>query len=79
MKISKPTLVAAAATMPIIFAPIAAAAPTACSEGSGVVRCQTNGSTSIKASPTTKAPVSGQQMGGLGIIPRAIVLGWGGY
>ncbi len=76
----KTALALAAFATSIILAPVASAdSSSACDQGTGVVTCHTKGSTSIRAVPTTRAPLSGQQMGGLGLVPRALVLGWGGY
>lgn len=58
----------------LAMAPLAAAQPT-CQEAGSVVRCQTNGSVSIKSVPGTRAPNVADQ------IPRnnnrsGIVLTW---
>lgn len=61
-------------TVALISAPTAGAAPT-CQDAGSVVRCQTNGSVSIKAVPGTRAPNVAES------IPRGnnrsgIILSW---
>ena len=48
-------LTASVVAVPLISAPGAAAQPT-CQDAGSHIRCQTNGSVSIKAVPTTLAP-----------------------
>lgn len=60
---------------PMVTAAEADARPV-CQETSHKVRCDTNGSTSIKVVPQTRAPMVGQQMGGMGMIPPQMFRGW---
>ncbi len=58
----------------VISAPVAGARPT-CQDAGSHVRCETNGSVSIKAVPQTRAPHVGQ------VMPqnqnrRGVVLSW---
>ncbi|MGU3502795.1 hypothetical protein [Mycobacterium sp. C31M] len=70
-----PALVAVgAASVALISAPTVGATPT-CQDAGSVVRCQTNGSVSIKAVPGTRAPNVAES------IPRGnnrsgIILSW---
>ncbi|MCV7191941.1 hypothetical protein [Mycolicibacterium brumae] len=82
MKLRNKSAVAAAGLMamsmvaaPMVTATEAQARPV-CEQTATKTRCETNGSTSIKVVPQTRAPMSGQQMGALGMVPRQIFLGW---
>jgi hypothetical protein len=72
-KYSAPLLVATSVVaVSLVSAPLAGAQAT-CRETGGLVRCETNGSVSIKAVPTTVAPNVAET------IPRnrtGIVLSW---
>jgi hypothetical protein len=52
-------LLAAAIVASLISAPVASARQT-CHDAGGVVRCETSGSASIKATPESRAPHVGQ-------------------
>lgn len=55
--------------MTLLSAPVAGARPT-CHDAGSNIRCETNGSVSIKAVPTTRAPNAGMMMprrGGMGM------------
>lgn len=62
-------------TAALISAPVASAKPVCHTSGSKT-RCETNGSTSIKAVPETRAPMAGQMMGRMGLVQRPMFLGW---
>ncbi|RWA20611.1 hypothetical protein MBRU_02830 [Mycolicibacterium brumae DSM 44177] len=59
----------------LISAPGAMARPN-CRESGGKTRCETNGSTSIKAVPQTRAQQPGQGLGGIGGVRRDTLFGW---
>lgn len=69
-------LAAGLMTVSVLSAPAAVARPN-CTDTNGKIRCETNGSVSIKAVPQTRAQQPGQQMlGGIGGPRRGGVWGW---
>ena len=76
MKMGVTTAFAAAVLVgaSLVSAPVAAARPT-CHDTNGMVRCETNGSTSLKAVPQTRAGAP-QMIGGIGGMRRGVMWGW---
>lgn len=72
------TVLAAASLVALsLIAPPVAAARQTCHDTGGGVRCETNGSVSIKAVPQTRAPQAGAGMiGGIGGVRRGMIWGW---